>query len=132
MIALTLLAMAIGGPHGPTVPESCWKGFTTNGSNPGLNTMMFCITPGNAVELRVYFPNTAIQEPPTTCLSRGRRMSAEGGAIRVVTVEGQCENGSSMGPYDLTCTSDAKETLSCTYLLGSGKPINVKLEKIFP
>jgi hypothetical protein len=128
VLAPLLLAAALHGS--PSVAE-CWKGSTTNGSNPGLNTMLLCIAANDLAELKVYFPNTPIGEPPTTCTARGRRSEAEGG-FRILTGEGQCENGSSMGAYDLRCAVDAAAIMSCTFSALSGNPVDVRLEKVFP
>jgi len=128
-LALFVVAVSL---HGPSSLEACWKGFTTNGSNPGLNTMLLCIAANDAIDLRVYFPNTAIREPPTTCMSRGRRSDSQGNTFRVVTQVGRCENGNSMGRYDLQCTVAAEDTMSCTYLVPSGNSIQLVLTRVFP
>jgi hypothetical protein len=120
------------GLQGPAPLDGCWKGSTTNGSNPGLNKTLLCISVNNAVELRVYFPNTPIKEPPTTCLSRGRRSDTADGGFRVLAGEGQCDNGSSMGGYDLRCTVAAQEVLLCSHVVASGDLVDVRFEKVFP
>jgi hypothetical protein len=131
-IASLALFLAAATPHGPSAVATCWKGRNTDGTNPGLNTMMLCMAANDLVELRVYFPNTPIQEPPTTCMSRGRRTAAEGNAWRIVTGAGLCENGGTIGVFDLQCTVDAEETLACMYHGLAGNEVHVVLEKIFP
>jgi hypothetical protein len=128
-LPLFVLAISL---HEPSPLGECWKGRTTNGSNPGLNTMLLCIDARDQVELRVHFPNTPIQEPPTTCMTKGRRSDSQGNTFRIVTEVGECANGNTMGQYDLRCTVGAEETMSCTFPVASGNLINVMLEKIFP
>jgi hypothetical protein len=130
--ALYLALLLAAGFHEPSSLQACWKGVTTNGANPGLNTTMLCIADNGAVELKVYFPNTPIGEPPTTCTARGRRTEAQGSTLRMVTQPGQCENGNTMGQYDFRCTVDAEEIMSCAYLDPAGREIQLRLEKIFP
>jgi hypothetical protein len=126
---LALLAAALGFPR-PSALDDCWTGSTTNGSNPGLNTMRLCIAADDAVELRVYFPNTPIQEPPTICVSSGRRVERQRDTFRIVTEVGECENGSTMGRYDLHCAVRAGDALSCTFPVPSGNLVNVALAKV--
>ena len=128
-LALFVVAISF---NEPSSFEACWKGSTTNGSNPGLNTMLLCIAASDTIELRVHFPNTPIREPPTTCVSTGRRLDSQGNTFRIVTEVGQCENGNTMGQYDLQCTIGADETMSCTFPVPSGNLVNVMLEKVFP
>jgi hypothetical protein len=128
---LALLAVAFGFQRASALDE-CWTGSTTNGSNPGLNRMRLCIDDDDAVDLRVYFPNTPIQEPPTICVSTGRRVEARGSTFRIVTEVGRCENGTAMGRYDLRCTVGVADALSCTFPVPSGTLVNVALVKVQP
>ena len=127
-VCLALLVVAASF-HRPSSLEECWKGSTTNGSNPGLNTMTLCVAANDDIELEVYFPNTPIREPPTTCMSPGRRLDSRRDTFRAVTEVGQCENGSTMGQYDLRCTVVEENTMSCTFPVPSGDLVSVKLEK---
>ena len=116
--------------HAPSSFDECWKGSTTNGSNPGLNTMTLCVAANDDIELEVYFPNTPVREPPTTCLSPGRRLDSRGNTFRVATEVGQCENGGTMSRYDLRCTLVEEDAMSCTFPVPSGNLISVRLEKV--
>jgi hypothetical protein len=124
------LVGAVVGLHGRAALDGCWTGSTTNGSNPGLNIMTMCMDADDDVGLTVYFPNTPIGEPPTTCLARGRRSEAQGNAFRILTDEGLCRNGGTMGVYDFHCSLEADEALSCDHIVRSGDNVNVRLEKL--
>jgi hypothetical protein len=126
-----LLLVAVGF-LAPSPLDTCWRGSTTNGSNPGLNTMTLCIADDGAAGLRVYFPNTPLQEPPTNCSASGLRTEAQGNTFRIVTDVGRCDNGGIMGQYDLRCTVAVEDTLLCTFPVASGNLIDLRLEKIAP
>jgi len=126
-----LLVMVVG-LQGTASPAGCWKGSTTNGSNPGLNTTLLCIAASGAVDLRVYFPNTPIQEPPTTCVSRGRLSEAPEDAFAITMQQGRCENGSSMGAYEFECALAEDDAMSCSHRSPAGDLILTRFEKIFP
>jgi hypothetical protein len=128
-MSVALLVAALGW-RGPAALDGCWRGSTTNGSNPGLNIMTMCMDADDDVGLTVYFPNTPIGEPPTTCLARGRRSEAEGNKFRILTDEGLCRNGGTMGAYDFHCELEADEALSCDHIVRSGDNVNVRLEKL--
>ena len=128
-LALAILAVSF---DGQSSAEACWKGSTTDGSNPGLNITLLCIAENGLVELKVHFPNTPIQEPPTTCTARGRKTESEGNTSRIVTGLGQCENGNTMGAYDFRCTLGDDDTMTCEHVTPSGILVHSTLKKVFP
>jgi hypothetical protein len=130
-LGLSLLLLA-GTFAGPSSLATCWKGTTTNGSNPGLNMTLLCIAENGAVDLRVHFPNSPIGEPPTTCFARGRRQGGESKAFTIVVQDGRCENGSAMGGYEFQCEMAPRDTISCTHRNASGDLVHMALAKVFP
>ncbi len=99
-----LIALALFLSFGVKAESICYDG--ASGFNGHKNLTEICLDRHNKANIEVYYFNNLLPDPPTTCEGTGDyKTLEESKGFEINTISGTCENGNTLTPHSMICTT---------------------------